>query len=54
MFGLTTREWYLFGIGSAVQGALVGAVLHSLPLIALNLVCLAFGLYMLPNSGTEE
>lgn len=54
MFGLTTREWYLVGIGQAVQGALIGAFLHSAFILTLDIACLAFGLYMIPPAKPEE
>lgn len=54
MFGLTRREWFMIGIGQAVHGALIGAVLHSLGLVVFNAACLAFDIYMLPKTGSEE
>lgn len=54
MFGLTRREWYLIGAGMSVQGAFIGAVFHSLLVIGINVLCLAFDIYMLRDCGTEE
>lgn len=54
MFGLTSREWYIFGIGAAIQGAFVGAILHSALILGINLLCLAWDLYMLGKTGSPE
>lgn len=54
MFGLTSREWYIFGIGAAIQGAFVGVILHSPFTLGLNLLCLAYDIYMLGKTGSPE
>lgn len=53
-FGLTAREWSMFGIGSAVQGALMGAMFHSLFFLVVNMFCLGINIYLFQNSGSEE
>lgn len=54
MFGLTTREWALFGLGSAVQGALMGVLFHSMEFLVLNAFCAGLDIYLLLNSGSPE
>lgn len=54
LFGLTTREWCLFGIGSALQGALMGAMFHSVEFLVFNMFCLGLNAYAFSQTGSED
>lgn len=54
MFGLTRREWVLFGVGCSVQGALMGVLFHSAFYLGFNLAALAMDVYLLQTIGSEE
>lgn len=52
--GLTTKEWYAFGIGSAINGALFGVMIHSLFFLVLNGLCLGINLYLFDVATGKE
>lgn len=54
MFGLTKKEWWALNIGACVQGAVMGAVLHSLFVLGLNMVGLALYIYLYQNAEPKE
>jgi hypothetical protein len=50
---MSRREWYSFGLGAAVQGALVSVLVHSLFLLLLNMFFVGTNIWAL-STGTDE
>jgi len=51
---MNKRDWGMFGIGAAIQGAVVAAVLHSLFLLFWNAAWLGYGIYVVTKADENE